>query len=65
MPGRMPIRSSHWFTARLARANPNVGIVAICSARPNGGIVVICSASAKVVPASSSRGTTRFTMPSS
>ena len=52
IPGRRPIRSSHWLTARLA------------SASPNGGMAAIRSASANVTSASSARGTTRFTMPS-
>ena len=51
MPARMPIWSSHWFTARLA------------SIRPNAGMVAICPASANVAVARSPRGTTRFTMP--
>ena len=41
IPGRIPIRSSHWLTARLA------------SARPNGGIAATCSASANVAASSS------------
>ena len=52
IPGRSPIRSSHWLTARLA------------SASPNGGISAICPASANVAASSSPRGTTRLTMPS-
>ena len=51
IPGRSPIRSSHWLTARLA------------SARPNRGISATFSASSNVASSSSSRGTTRLTMP--
>src|SRR5262249_14655051 len=53
MPLRMPIASSHWFTARLVSASPNLGIAAMRSA------------SASVSASRSEAGTTRFTMPHS